>query len=112
MHDPGSPRSLRGEGEPSKLGTEVVYLLSGGPGPNASVCVPHKVGSHAWGRFAQSFNGPDGAARREDFLRLDFKTRVANTLRAVVVRHPMERLVSVYRMIFQNWCDQDRYIPN
>ena len=69
----------------------------------------HKVGSHAWGRFAQSFNGPDGESRRDDFLRLDFKTRAANTLRAVVVRHPMERLVSVYRMIFQNWCDQDRY---
>ena len=44
MHDPGSPRSLRGEGDSSRrLGTEVVYLLSGGPGPNASVCVPHKA---------------------------------------------------------------------
>ena len=46
MHDPGSPRSLRGEGESSRrLGTEVVYLLSGGPGINATVCVPHKAGS-------------------------------------------------------------------
>ena len=64
------------------------------------------------GQVCSELHGPDGAERREDFLRLDFKTRVANTLRAVVVRHPMERLVSVYRMIFHNWCDQDRYIPN
>ena len=28
----------------------------------------------------------------------------------MVVRHPLERLVSVYRMIFQDWCDEKRFL--
>ena len=34
------------------LGVEVVYLFEGSQA--ASVCIPHKVGSHSWGRFAQT----------------------------------------------------------
>ena len=32
---------------------------------------------------------------------MDWKTRMAVTKKAVVVRHPLERLVSAYRMLFQ-----------
>lgn len=102
------PRSLLDE--PRTLGTEVVYLLGPKTVPT-SVCIPHKVGSHAWGKFATLFNGgPGGEELRDDFLKLDFKTRSAKSVRVVVVRHPLERLVSVYRMIFENWCDQDRWL--
>ena len=40
--------------EPNKLGVEVVYLKSSGriKKPLISVCIPHKVGSHAWGQFS------------------------------------------------------------
>ena len=89
-----------------KLLIVTISLVSSVP---TSVCIPHKVGSHAWGKFATLFNGgPGGEELRDDFLKLDFKTRSAKSVRVAVVRHPLERLVSVYRMIFENWCDQDR----
>lgn len=32
------------------------------------------------------------------------------TKKVVLVRHPLDRLVSAYRMIFQDWCDKDKFI--
>jgi len=105
-----------GERRPeTSAGVEVVHLQ--GRTKVASVCIPHKVGSHAWGKFAKFFNqnatssssSPRGR-QLEDFLKLDFKTRSLSSLRVVVVRHPLERLVSVYRMIFEDWCDRKRWL--
>ena len=41
--------------EPNRLGVEVVYLKSGprSQKPMISVCIPHKVGSHAFGVFSR-----------------------------------------------------------
>ena len=95
--------------EPNKLGVEVVYL-KGGPRsrtkPMISVCIPHKVGSHAFGQFSRL------SEMSIDQSQLDLPWTVKSELsfRAVVVRHPLERLVSVYRMIFQDWCDEKRFL--
>ena len=90
------------------LGTEVVYLY--GPESVASVCIPHKVGSHSWGRFAKSV-AVGNADLKNHFETLRFEEKVSRlTVRAVVVRHPMERLISAYRMIFQDWCDPEKFL--
>ena len=83
--------------EPSGPGVEVVLL----PGdPPVTVCIPHKVGSHAWGDFSRQLEGLY-PSRMERLRSMDWKTRMAVTKKAVVVRHPLERLVSAYRMLFQ-----------
>ena len=71
----------------------------------ASVCIPHKVGSHAWGKFATIFNNKGFNSKKEQkkFLNLDFESRASKSVRVVVVRHPLDRLLSVYQMIFENW---------
>ena len=90
------------------LGAEVVYLY--GPQAVASVCVPHKVGSHSWGRFAASV-AVGNADLKDGFESLRFEEKASRLeVRAVVVRHPMERLISAYRMIFQDWCDPDKFL--
>ncbi len=89
---------------PSSFGREVVYLRS--QSRVASVCVPHKVGSHAWGHFARSLSGHsyvfDGTPFDEKAAKVDVKV--------LVVRHPLTRLLSVYRMAFQDWCDEERFL--
>ena len=97
------------------FGSEVVYLFGGQDGDNVtSVCVPHKVASHSWGKFAQSLTeaADTSSKKRIDFFNsLNFEERLGHVgLKVVVVRHPMERLVSVYRMIFRDWCDQSRFL--
>ena len=92
---------------PATFGSEVVYLR--GERATAAVCIPHKVGSHAWGKFAAKFNA-NRTNTVDDFLKLDFKDRALNSVRVVVVRHPLERLVSVFRMIFEDWCDKKRWL--
>jgi hypothetical protein len=88
------------------FGTEVVYLF--GSSSVSSVCIPHKVGSHSWGRFARSLSA---SPPPDDFEALRWEEKLERVgVRAVVVRHPMERLVSVYRMIFKDWCDRDRFL--
>ena len=83
--------------EPSGPGVEVVLL----PGdPPVTVCIPHKVGSHAWGDFSRQLEELY-PSRMERLRSMDWKTRMAVTKKAVVVRHPLERLVSAYRMLFQ-----------
>ena len=95
--------------EPTKLGVEVVYLKAGGHNtkkPLISVCIPHKVGSHAWGQFS---NQNDVKVDQSE-LDLPWKIKAELSLKVVVVRHPLERLLSVYRMIFENWCDEKRFL--
>ena len=101
--DPFRPESEVLVSTPLSFGSEVVYLH--GKKFVASVCVPHKVGSHAWGKFATNFNEKYYASResQKEFLSLNFESRAAQTVRVVVVRHPLDRLLSVYRMIFEDW---------
>lgn len=91
---------------PTGPGVEVVLL----PGdPPVTVCIPHKVGSHAWGVFSRHL--ADLYPSRTERLRgMGWKERARLSRRAVVVRHPLERLVSAYRMLFQDWCDPDKFI--
>jgi len=90
----------------SSPGREVVLL----PGiPPIQVCIPHKVGSHAWGVFARHLLHlyPQ---RLEAIQQLNWKERADKVVRAIIVRHPLDRLVSAYRMIFQNWCNPESFI--
>ena len=90
------------------LGAEVVYLY--GPESVASVCIPHKVGSHSWGRFAKSV-AVGNSELKDRFESLRFEEKASHLeVRAIVVRHPMERLISAYRMIFQDWCDPEKFL--
>jgi hypothetical protein len=94
--------------ETVRVGAEVVHMRTSGRSqkPIVSVCIPHKVGSHAWGQFASK------PALKLDPSQLDLSWQVRAELsyRAVVVRHPLERLLSVYRMIFEDWCDEKRFL--
>lgn len=74
--------------------------------PLISVCIPHKVGSHAWGQFSNQ----DDVKVDQSELDLPWKIKAELSLKVVVVRHPLERLLSVYRMIFENWCDEKRFL--
>ena len=65
-----------------------------------------KVGSHAWGQFS---NQNDVKVDQSE-LDLPWKIKAELSLKVVVVRHPLERLLSVYRMIFENWCDEKRFL--
>ena len=106
--DPFRSEHLSLFGNVNRLGVEVVYLKSGPlfKMPMISVCIPHKVGSHAWGQFSRL---PDLVVDQTN-LDLSWKIKAELSLKAVVVRHPLERLVSVYRMIFQDWCDEKRFL--
>jgi hypothetical protein len=91
---------------PSGPGVETVLL----PGsPPVSVCIPHKVGSHAWGEFSRALAKlyPD---RMEKLQSMNWRSRAAIVKKVFVVRNPMERLVSAYRMIFMDWCDPNKFI--
>ena len=58
------------------------------------------MGSHAWGEFSRRLAAlyPE---RMERLRSQSWSQRAAWVTRAVVVRHPLDRLVSAYRMIFQ-----------
>ncbi len=53
-----------------------------------------------------SFASPESSPL--GFLR--FEDRASKALKAVVVRHPLSRLLSAYRMAFEDWCDEDRFL--
>ena len=101
--DPFRPESNILATKPSSFGSEVVYLH--GKKLTASICIPHKVGSHAWGKFATIFNDKhyQNVREQKEFLNLNFESRASKSVRVIVVRHPMDRLLSVYQMIFENW---------
>ena len=101
--DPFRPESTVLTTKPSSFGSEVVYLH--GKKHTASICIPHKVGSHAWGKFATIFNDRHykNSKEQKEFLNLDFESRALKSVRVIVVRHPLDRLLSVYQMIFENW---------
>ena len=91
---------------PSGPGVETVLL----PGsPPVTVCIPHKVGSHAWGQFSRDL-ARIYPHRMETLQAMDWRTRAAMVKKVVVVRNPLERLVSAYRMIFMDWCDPNKFI--
>ena len=91
---------------PSGPGVETVLL----PGsPPVSVCIPHKVGSHAWGQFSRAL-ARIYPHRMETLQAMEWRTRAAMVKKVVVVRNPLERLVSAYRMIFMDWCDPNKFI--
>ena len=46
----------------------------------------------------------------EKLQSMDWRSRAAIVKKVVVVRNPMERLVSAYRMIFMDWCDPNKFI--
>ena len=87
----------------------ILHATPGGPGvetvllpgePPVTVCIPHKVGSHAWGVFSRKL--AEIYPQRIQFLQsVNWKKRAEMTKKVVVVRHPLDRLVSAYRMIFQ-----------
>ena len=58
------------------------------------------MGSHAWGEFSRRLAAlyPE---RMERLRSQSWSQRAEWVTRAVVVRHPLDRLVSAYRMIFQ-----------
>ena len=97
------PESAVLTAKPLSFGSEVVYLH--GKAHTAAVCIPHKVGSHAWGKFATIFNDHhySSVKKKKEFVNLDFESRASKSVRVVVVRHPLERLLSVYQMIFEDW---------
>ena len=101
--DPLRPESTVLTAKASSFGSEVVYLH--GKKYTATVCIPHKVGSHAWGKFAAIFNNKHYRNKKEqkEFIDLDFESRASKSVRVIVVRHPLDRLLSVYQMIFENW---------
>ena len=96
---------------------DLLHTLPGGPGvetvllpgdPPVTVCIPHKVSSHAWGVFARELEKI--YPQRINKLRsLNWTERSKIVRKAVVVRHPLDRLVSAYRMIFQV---QTKYASN
>lgn len=105
-NDPFRPEYQSLHSKPKGPGTEVVLI----PGdPPAVVCIPHKVGSHAWGEFSRALEAkfPE---RMEKMKNMNWTERARTSRLVVVVRHPLERLVSAYRMIFQDWCDQNKFI--
>ena len=106
--DPFRPESAVLNEPPRSLGAEVVYLTNPAAERAGSVCVPHKVGSNSWGKFVSKLNDTSSFKERFDSLTWPDKADIA--IRAIVVRHPMERLVSVYRMIFEDWCNPDRFL--
>ena len=106
--DPFRPESAVVGDFPRSLGSEVVYLTNPVKEKVGSVCIPHKVGSNSWGKFVTKLNDTSSFKAKFDTLKWTSKANLA--IRAVVVRHPMERLVSVYRMIFEDWCDPDRFL--
>ena len=59
-----------------------------------------QVGSHAWGEFSRRLAALY-PGRMERLQSQSWSQRAAWVRRAVVVRHPLDRLVSAYRMIFQ-----------
>ena len=95
--NPASPEYSSLHSPPTGPGVEVVLL----PGtPPVTVCIPHKVGSHAWGVFSRQL--AELYPERMSKLRaMDWRTRAGRARRALIVRHPLERLVSAYRMLFQ-----------
>ena len=89
----------------TRIGVEVVYMQSKSDvKPIISVCMPHKVGSHAWGQFAQELKIHPSQEH------LSWQVKAGLSIKAIIVRHPLERLLSVYRMIFEDWCDQKRFL--
>ena len=58
------------------------------------------MGSHAWGEFSRRL-ASIYPQRMERLQSSTWTQRAAWVKRAVVVRHPLDRLVSAYRMIFQ-----------
>ncbi len=121
LSDPFRPESASLVDERHTFGSEVVHLRSeAGAGARAAVCVPHKVGSHSWGRFARELQERQTArigeaewrAREAAFAAMNFTERAKGTLKVTVVRHPLSRLLSVYRMIFERWCDRDRFLAH
>ena len=89
----------------TRIGVEVVYMQSkNNDKPMISVCMPHKVGSHAWGQFSQALQIHPSQTH------LSWQVKAGLSIKAVIVRHPLERLLSVYRMIFEDWCDEKRFL--
>ena len=101
--DPFRPESTVLTTKPISFGSEVVYIY--GRKNTATICIPHKVGSHAWGRFATTFNNKQYLSidEQKQFLSLNFESRASKSVRVIVVRHPLERLLSVHQMIFEDW---------
>ena len=88
----------------TRIGAEVVHMRSKSTvKPMISLCMPHKVGSHAWGQFSQELKIHPSQQH------LSWQVKAGLSIKAVIVRHPLERLLSVYRMIFEDWCDQKRF---
>ena len=89
----------------TRIGVEVVHMRSKSTvKPMISLCMPHKVGSHAWGQFSQELKIHPSQQH------LSWQVKAGLSIKAVIVRHPLERLLSVYRMIFEDWCDQKRFL--
>ena len=101
--DPFRPESTVLATKPISFGSEVVYIH--GKKNTATICIPHKVGSHAWGKFATTFNNKQYLSidEQKQFLSLNFESRASKSVRVIVVRHPLERLLSVHQMIFEDW---------
>ncbi|XP_040578975.1 uncharacterized protein [Lepeophtheirus salmonis] len=91
--------------EHRSLGVEVVHFPT--PKVPMSVCIPHKTGSKSWGIFSRQMKAEHEVESFIKYSSLNWKDKSALAYKIVVVRHPLERLVSVYRMIFEDWCNPE-----
>ncbi|CAB4057733.1 unnamed protein product [Lepeophtheirus salmonis] len=91
--------------EHGSLGVEVVHFPT--PKVPMSVCIPHKTGSKSWGIFSRQMKAEHEVESFIKYSSLSWKDKSALAYKIVVVRHPLERLVSVYRMIFEDWCNPE-----
>ena len=68
-----------------------------------TLCTPHKVGSQTWRYFFQRLEMKDksGEVEQEEYYLEAWPSNTQNYLKAFQVRHPLERLLSSYRFVFE-----------
>ena len=69
-----------------------------------AVCIPHKVGSQMWRYFFHKLDKKDSGIS-ENESRIQFQTEIPNDIADYYIsfqtRHPLERLLSSYRFMFE-----------
>ena len=69
-----------------------------------TICTPHKVGSQTWRYFFQQLDQKDQGHKEEDaeaYYSSEWPNNAKSFYKGFQVRHPLERLLSSYRFIFE-----------